>query len=172
MIFKKRTSGGWVNKKELTNGQKCRIVSEAIEEDSNFLDKKGNPKKRIVAKVRFEGKDEAVNVELNRMTTDALMEAFGEDSIKWQGNTLTVTVESSIKDGKRVYSLYLKPEGYELSTNEEGYVNLVREGLQTPQGATKQVEDKDIPIINETDDINAELAREAEKDKLLAKIPF
>src|SRR3990167_9727116 len=120
MIFKKKTLGGWVNKKEISNGQQCKIVSEAKEEDSNYLDKKGNPKKRIVAKVKFQGVEEAVNVELNYMTVDALSSAFGEDSTSWQGNILTAHIESSIKEGQRVYSLYLIPSGFQMIDGEDG----------------------------------------------------
>jgi len=102
MKFTKSMTGGWVDKKEIVSGTKCRIVSEAVEAESNFADKDGNPKMRITAKVRFEGKDEAVNVEINRATKDALIDSFGEDSVKWQGNTLTAQVEKGILGGKRV----------------------------------------------------------------------
>ena len=166
MIFKKKTLGGWVNKKELHNGQQCKIVSEAKEEDSNYLDKKGNPKKRIVAKVKFQGVEEAVNVELNYMTVDALSNAFGEDSADWQGNTLTAHVESSLKEGKRVYSLYLIPSGFQMVDGEDGYVSIV--ATKQPRGEAKAPQGEETP----EDDINSEIDAEVEKAKKLSEVPF
>ncbi len=131
-------SGGWVKTNELKNGQRAKIVSETIPQPSSFTDKKGNPKTQDVAKVRFEGQPEAVNVSLNRATIVALIDAFGEDSVAWQGHVLTCEIEKVRVAGVMRLALYLLPEGFEKTDDENGYAVVQRKAIQ--QGDTPQTE--------------------------------
>lgn len=129
-------SGAWAKGSEIPSGTKCRIVSETMPQPSSFMNKDGSPKSQDVAKVRFECKDEPLNVSFNRASINALVDAFGDDSVKWQGNEITVMTEKMNVGGKRVYVMYFVPNGYELKENEEGFINIVKVG-------------DDIPVINE-----------------------
>ena len=122
------TQGPWVDKSSLKNGQRAKIVSEAEKKPSNFADANGNPQMQNVAKVRFEGQPEAVNVSFNQTTVNGLIDAFGDDSVKWQGNYLTVDVEEGRTAGKKSYTLYLIPTGYKKIDDENGFAKIVKEG--------------------------------------------
>jgi len=131
--------GAWVDKKVLSTGQRAKIVSETKPQASNYKDKNGNPTTQDVAKVRFEGLPEAVNVNINKPNIAALIEAFGDDSTNWQGHYLTVELEKVRIGGKAVTALYLIPEGYKKMDDENGYAVVVKadvkENIQTPPSA-------------------------------------
>lgn len=127
MQYKKKTGGGgaWVDKASLKSGQKAKIVSETEPQEGQW----GT---QDVCKVRFQGQDDSVNVNLNQATINALVEAFGEDSKEWIGKTLTVQVENSVISGKRVKILYLIPEGFEVGEDAGGYLVIKKSGdIQT-----------------------------------------
>ena len=119
-------SGSWVKANELTSA-KAKIVSETIPQESQFQDKNGNVKNQDVAKVRFEGTDEPLNVSLNRATINGLIDAYGEDSVNWMNKTLTVETEKMRVAGKAVTALYLIPEGYKRVDDENGYAVIVKQ---------------------------------------------
>jgi len=58
---------------------------------------------------------------------DACYAAFGGDTNDWVGRVLTVQVENSSVGGKRVKVLYLIPEGFALSEDQNGYLVIVPE---------------------------------------------
>lgn len=121
-------SGAWVKAAELKNGQKAKIVDECQPIESQFTNDKGEKKMQDVCKVRYEGKEEALNTNLNRATIRGLVEAFGKDSIAWINKPLTVHTEKVAVAGKRVTALYLVPEGFEVGEDDEGYVQIKRTG--------------------------------------------
>jgi hypothetical protein len=134
-----KQTGAWVDKKSLQSGTACKIVSETQSQPSSFKDKNGNTQNQDVCKVRFNGQQEAVNVNLNGATIGAMIDAFGDESINWQNKPLTVETEKMRVGGKAVVALYLIPEGYERVDDENGYAVIVKKGLNK----------KDIPVINE-----------------------
>jgi hypothetical protein len=91
-----------------------------------------------VAKVRFEGVTEPLNVSLNRCTINALVDAFGEDSTDWQGHTLTVETEKVRVAGKAVTALYLLPEGYIKTDDENGYAIIIKKSTEGQDYLTGQ----------------------------------
>jgi hypothetical protein len=127
-------SGGWVKAAELKSGTRAKIVTEAAPVQSQFKDKNDQPKTQDVCKVRFEGQPEPLNVNLNRATIFGLIEAFGTDSKKWIGPTLTVHTEKVVVGGKRVTAMYLVPEGFEVKENDEGYIEIAHEGTLDKSG--------------------------------------
>ena len=139
--------GAWAKGSEIQSGTKARIVSETNPMPSSFLNKDGSAKTQDVCKVRFEGLPEALNVSLNRATINALVDAFGEDSIKWQNNVLIVETEKVRVAGKSVTALYLVPEGYEKTDDQNGYAVIAKKGKPLPT-----VQDDDIPVIGESED--------------------
>ncbi|HLH93563.1 MAG TPA: hypothetical protein VKW08_00450 [Xanthobacteraceae bacterium] len=128
MKYTKSIGGAWAKSTDITSGTKAKIMSETTHTESQFKDKNGAPKFQDVAKVRFEGKEEALNVNLNRATIYGLIDAFGEESKDWIGKVLTVHTEKVVVAGKRVTALYLIPEGFEVRENSEGYIEVVRTG--------------------------------------------
>lgn len=126
--YTKTIGGAWAKGSEIKSGTKAKIVSETVHSESQFKDKNGAPKMQDVAKVRFDGKEEAMNVNLNRATLYGLIDAFGEESKDWIGKTLTVQTEKVVVGGKRVTALYLVAEGFEVRENSEGYVEIAKVG--------------------------------------------
>lgn len=143
------TTGAWVKKEDLAGVKTAIIVSETLPQPSQFKNKDGSPKNQDVCKVRFEGKDEAFNVSLNRATINGLVDSFGEDSINWQNKTLNLEIEKMRVSGVNRIGIYLIPEGYEKIDDENGYAVIVKK-----EGKAKSKVDKDIPIIEE--EINTE----------------
>lgn len=139
------TTGAWVKAGELKNGTRAKIVSETKPSPSSFLDKNGNPKTQDVAKVRFEGQPDALNVSLNRATIGGLIDAFGDDSVNWQNKVLTVETEKVRVGGKTNIALYLIPDGYQKIDDSNGYAMIVR-------GEEIENQNEEIPVIN--DDID------------------
>jgi hypothetical protein len=69
MKYSKSTGGPWAKGSDITSGTKAKIVSETVHSESRYKDEKtGASKFQDVAKVRFEGKEEALNTNLNRAT--------------------------------------------------------------------------------------------------------
>lgn len=126
--YTKTIGGAWAKGSEITSGTKAKIVSETVHSESQFKDKTGNPKMQDVAKVRFEGKEEAMNMNLNRATIYGLIDAFGEESKEWIGKPLTAHTEKVVVGGKRVTAVYLIPDGFEVRENSDGYIEIVKKG--------------------------------------------
>lgn len=118
-------SGQWAKKDDLMKAgiKSATIVSETKPEPSAQYKnpKTGAPSMQDVAKVQFEGQEEAVKVSLNWQTMKALVHKFGADSKLWQGHPLGVEFEK-YKDAQSVsrIKLYLVPEGYEVRDDSAG----------------------------------------------------
>lgn len=140
--------GAWVKAAEVKSGSKAKIVSETISQPSTFLNKDGSPKTQDVAKLRIEGVSEPLNVSLNRATINALVDAFGEDSVGWQGHTLTIETEKVRVAGKSVTALYLVPEGYVKTDDANGYAVIAKKDAvgETVPEAQGEVNVEDIPF--------------------------
>jgi len=151
MLYKKNqgVSGNWVKGKDVVSGTKAKLVSETLPIKSQFKDKNGNDKMQDVAKIRFEDKNEAFNISLNRATIDGLIDAFGDDSKEWINKVLTAQTEKVVVGGKRVVALYLIPEGFVLEEDDEGYMHIVN--------PNKKEKIKDMPSVDyPEDEINPE----------------
>lgn len=152
MKFTKKSGiiGGWAKASELANGTECKLVSAADEQPSQFKDKNGNDKTQIVAKIRFEGKPDALNIALNNTTINGLIDAFGESSEDWQGHTLTVDTEKVRVGGVAKLALYLIPPGYRRTDDVNGYAVIVKEGgVEIPVvnvDEDKPVKEEDLPF--------------------------
>lgn len=111
------TTGSWLDKKTLKTGDIIKLVSEAIEVPSQ----QGGM--QIVAKCRVKGvTGDATNISINKPTKNALIDAFGDDSVNWVDKLLTVHIEKTMIAGKRGIAAYLVPEGYEVGEDEGGYL--------------------------------------------------
>ncbi len=132
-------SGAWVKASELENGVKAKLVSETEP-------KEGEYGTQNVAKIRFQGETgEAKNVNLNKPTLNALVDAFGGDSKNWIGKLLTARTEQMRVGGKKVTALYLIPEGYSLQDDEGGYLVIEKE----KESEQKTSEGKPVPFPND-----------------------
>lgn len=147
--------GAWLKASEVKNGTKAKLISETTAQPSNFLDKQGQPKTQDVAKVRVQGIAEPYNVNINRASINALVDAFGEDSKDWINKVLTLETEKVLVAGKRVVALYFIPEGYTKTDDDNGYVVIVKKDQALPiQTTPAPVDDGfDTPAPIETDGI-------------------
>lgn len=142
--------GSWAKASELT-AKRAKIVSETNPMPSSFTNKDGTPKVQDVCKVKFEGIDEPMNVSLNRATINGLVEAFGEDSVNWQNHVLTVTTEKVRVAGKAVTALYLVPDGFVKTDDDNGYA-VIEKLNDTAAKASKvmnsdpEISDEDVPF--------------------------
>jgi hypothetical protein len=151
-------SGKWAKAAELKTGTRAKIVSETVPMTSQFEDKEGKPKMQDVAKVRFEGNADTMNVSLNRATLNGLIDAFGDDSKEWINKYLTVHTEKVAVGGKRVTALYLVPENFSVSEDDNGYiviqkVELTSDGKPVPDFSqvdtiqpVEEIDPNDIPF--------------------------
>jgi hypothetical protein len=140
-IYKKSSSGvqgAWVKGKELVSGVRAKLVSETEPGPSNYKNADGTPKIQNIAKIRFEGGTESLNINLNRTNRDGLIDAFGEDSKNWIGKYLTVKTEETRIAGKLQIAVYLLPEGYILQNDEEGYAHIVNPNKEPTSSAPQE----------------------------------
>lgn len=115
-------SGSWVKGSDVKSGIKAKLVSETVRTESQFKNEDGTAKLQDVAKIRFEDKDEIMNIAINRATLNGLIDAYGTESKNWIGKYLTTQTEKMVVGGKRVTALYLVPEGYEVREDDGGYM--------------------------------------------------
>jgi hypothetical protein len=147
-------SGAWVKAKDIESGIKCKLVSETEPSESVW---EGKTIKNNVAKIRFQGQEgEAMNVNVNKPSINALVDAFGEDSKLWIGKVLTAHTEKMLVGGKRVVALYLIPDGFAIGEDEGGYLVITRiqkveppeviKRQRSPEEVTEDINPDDIPF--------------------------
>lgn len=146
-IYQKHVSigGKWVKATDIAPGTKAKLVSETVNQPSSFTKPDGTIRTQDVAKISIQGNPEPMNISINRASINALVEAFGEDSKSWIGKVLTLDTEKQKVAGKTVLSLYLVPEGYEKTDDENGYTVVVAkdflESMNPPPAAPEEVSD-------------------------------
>lgn len=151
-------SGKWAKANELGGVKRAYITNEVKPTQSKFTNEDGTPKMQDVGRIKFDGLDEPLNVNLNRATIGGLVKAFGKDSKNWINQVLSVETEDMRVAGKKVTALYLIPEGFAKVDDENGYAAIVRKVGEGEQPAP----DDDIPTINLDD----------EKEIKLEDVPF
>lgn len=139
-------SGSWVKGSDIQSGIKAKLTTETVRTESQFKNEDGTPKLQDVAKVRFEGKDEDMNIAINRATLNGLIDAFGTESKEWVGKTLTTQTEKMVVGGKRVTALYLIPEGYEVGEDDGGYMVITRKAEEVSQAPKDEIDPSQIPF--------------------------
>jgi len=151
MKYEKQESvqGGWVKGADVVSGTSCKLISETKPQQSQFKDKKGNLKMQNVSKIQFEEGD-ALNININRASLNALVDAFGTESGDWVNKELSAITEKMIVGGKRVTVVYLVPTGYELKEDEEGFIQIVKEGGEVYS------EGEEIPTIDVGEEVKGE----------------
>lgn len=137
--------GKFVDKKTLQNEGLVKIKSEAIWVEGQFG-------KQLVAKVRVKGQNEDVNMVIGTPTRNALIQAFGDDSVGWVGKVLTIAVESGIFAGKRGIMLNLIPEGYVLTEDAAGYI-IIRPKVEPPESTTRNRSKEEVEEDINIDDV-------------------
>src|SRR3990167_7633063 len=121
-------SGNWVKGSQIQSGLKCKLVSEVKPQESQWQNKDGSPKFQDVAKIKFQGINEEMNISLNRATINGLVDAFGEDSVALVNKVLTAVNEKARVAGKNVTMIYLLADGYEKVDDANGYAAIVKKG--------------------------------------------
>lgn len=143
-------SGSWVKGSDIQSGVRAKLTSETVRTESQFKNDDGTPKMQDVAKIRFENKNEDMNIALNRATLNGLIDAFGTESKNWAGKYLVAQTEKMVVGGKRVTALYLVPEGYEVGEDSGGYMVVQKIGgadkSEASQAAEEAINPADIPF--------------------------
>lgn len=143
---KSTVSGAWVKGSEVVSGTKAKLVSETVPSEGMF---EGKVIKNNVAKIRFQGQEgEAKNVNVNKPSINALIDAYGSDSKIWIGKLLTAHTEKMLVGGKRVTALYLIPEGFEIGEDEGGYLVITKIGGEKERIVSPEEEAEGIDISN------------------------
>lgn len=107
--------GSWLDKKELKTGDLAKLKTEATWVE-------GQNGKQLIAKIRVKGQTEDKNVAVNTPTRNALIDAFGTDTLNWVDKLLTIHVETGIFAGKRGVMLNLVPENFVMSEDDAGFI--------------------------------------------------
>jgi hypothetical protein len=144
-------SGSWLKAADVVSGTKAKLVSECVPSESVW---EGKTIKNNVAKVRLQGDvGEAKNVNVNKPSINALVDAFGSDSNGWIGKLLTAHTEKMLVGGKRVTALYFIPEGYEIKEDEGGYLVIEKIGKVEPPAAAARTSEPADDYVPNPDDI-------------------
>ena len=140
MRYTKQTGvqGAWVKNAEIKSGVSAKLVSETEPIEGQFG-------KRDVAKIKIEGESETKNVNVNKPSISALVDAYGEDSKEWINKPITLYTEKMNVGGRRVVALYIVPEGYVLNEDEGGYLVITRSG----QVVGKNTREESIPVVED-----------------------
>lgn len=139
--------GKWLDKKTLKMGDQAKIKTEAIEQVSQ---QSGKP--QLVAKLQIKGQAEAANFAINTPSKNALIDAFGTDTLNWIDKLLTLYVMPALISGKMGMAVYLVPEGFEVKADSEGYMKVVKIGKPMEAEPTsndysqEEVDPNDIPF--------------------------
>ena len=133
-------SGKWFKGAEFygKDGLKAKIITEVAPTPSQFKNEDGTQKMQDVGKVQFEGMPEPVNMNINAVSRDALVEAFGNDSANWTGKLLFLEVEKTLIGGKRAYVPYLIPQGFDRVEDDMGYMHITKKGAK-PEAAPEEM---------------------------------
>lgn len=134
------TTGGWLDKKTVKNGDIIKLINEAVE----IPNQQGGM--QIVAKCKVKGQTgEPTNISINKPSKNALISAFGDDSINWVDKLLTAQIEKTLIAGKRGLALYLLPEGYEVAEDEGGYLVIINPKTEKTTVVKKEVDTIEYP---------------------------
>ncbi len=145
MKYKKssNTQGAWIKKDEVDSGSICKIVSETEP-------KEGEYGIQNVTKLRIKGAEDSLNMNINKTTINGLIEAFGEDSKDWIGKELVFYKEKQTISGKRQVAVYLIPQEFELTEDENGYIIILPIGgkkvVEKTKEANEELDISDIPF--------------------------
>lgn len=134
------TTGNWLDKKTLKTGDQIKLVSEAKE----VPNQQGGM--QIVGKCKVKGQTGETNISINKPSKNALIEAFGDDSVNWIDKLLTTHIEKTMIAGKRGIALYLVPDGYQVTEDEGGYLVITK-----PNSKTTTVQEEDVEEIDPGD---------------------
>jgi len=132
------TSGPWLDKSTVYNGQKFAILTESKPIEETY---KGEPNVRNTVKVKVEGASEPQNYDLNKPTIAGLIDAFGDDSRLWIGKVLKAHAEKVRVAGKAGIMVILYAEGFKVMDDEGGYATVVP--VATPELAVPQAPARD-----------------------------
>lgn len=135
-------AGKWTDKKVLKNGDIAKIKTEATEQPSQ------QGTMQWVCKLHVKGQPEPLNFAINKPSKNALIDAFGEDTLDWVDKPLTLAVERTIISGKRGISVSLIPEGFEMTEDANNYVVIskIGGGETPPAVADDDINPDDIPF--------------------------
>jgi hypothetical protein len=134
-------AGKWLDKKSLKTGDIAKIKTEATEQPSQ----QGGT--QWVAKLHVKGQTEPLNFAINKPSKNALIDAFGEDTLKWIDIPLTLTVEKTIISGKRGIGVYLIPEGFEMTEDAGAYIVITKKGAERTRSQEEIEEDINIDDV-------------------------
>ena len=131
----KSSGGAWLDKKILRSGDVIKFVTEPVEEESqNGV--------QLVGKVKLKGGDpEPRKLAINTPSKNALIDAFGDDTVDWMDKLLTLHIEKTRIGGKAGVAAYLVPEGYEVGDDAAGYLVIGKAGTVSRQPIARTPDD-------------------------------
>ena len=103
--MKLQDSSPWLSAKNCESGDKIELLDEGQwKESTKFTYDDGNPVKQLVFKVSHNGEDKQLS--LIKPSREALIEAYGDDTVEWVGKKCTIQLALNTKGGK---SIVLEP---------------------------------------------------------------
>jgi hypothetical protein len=105
----------WLSAKNCQSGDVIEIMDEGQWIDSTrFTYDDGNPVRQLVFKVKHNGEEKKLT--LIKPSRQAMIEAFGDDTIEWVGKQAIIELALNTQGGK---SIMLKPIGTENSAPDK-----------------------------------------------------
>jgi len=136
-----QNSGPWLDIEKVVAGTRAKLVSEAVESEGKYGLK-------VEAKIRVEGENETKNVNINKPSLAALINAYGDDSKNWINKVLTLQPKEMFVSGREVIALFLIPEGYHLTKDQNKYLVIVpmQESINVDEGESEVIDPSEIPF--------------------------
>ena len=122
--YTKQVGGGnWLKAEKVPDGVQAYLVDETNPSTTTI---KGKEVNRDVSKIKIKGFEEVFNINLNKTTINGLVDAFGGDSKNWIKKIVTIKKRETNVGGREFEVLYLIPEGYELTKDENKYLVITK----------------------------------------------
>lgn len=132
MRFDQAQTGTFFKKADFKDGMFFKILSPEpiVQESSQYKDKRGNPKKRYIWKLWYEGQEYAQ--EFNWTSIKNITEMYGGDSADWLGKW--VMVKTFFDPAKKQTQIYFYPvEASQNTQLDEQFKGAVKEGMTPDQ---------------------------------------
>lgn len=101
--------GNYLKVSDVSSGDQIVFKSEGEwVQNARYTYDDGSPKKDFVMKVEYDGGEKLMR--MNKTNRDAMIAAYGDDTVAWIGKTATITVEKALVGGKKFDVIMLEAD--------------------------------------------------------------
>lgn len=119
----------WLSAKNCKDGDEIEFLNAGDwVESTRFKYDDGNPVKQLIFKVKHEGEEKQLT--LIKGSREAMIEAFGNDTLSWVGQKATIGLALNTKGTKSVLLTPIKGEEESVNLEEPKNTNEEQDGYQ------------------------------------------